>query len=347
MRALVTAAIFVAGTLGSAWGQMAKPATLADLAKYAGPDRERVLYDGARKEGKLVWYTSLVPYKEIAKFFESKYPGVTVETYRADGMDVASRALTEARSRRSVVDAIETTPGAVMILRDHQLLMPYTSPYLAEYPEGSKEEASGGLVLWTTDRESYIGVGYNKDVLRPADVPKNFADLLRPALKGKMGAGKGESDARLIGAMLKAKGEGFVRKLREQEVMLLGVTGPGLNELIVSGEVPLSFVAFSTNIGHSAAKGAPVAWVPMDLVVANAGSIAVSAHAQRPHAALLLVDYLLSPEGQKTLTEKFRYGSAAKDYGFVRWYPEKGVTTPQYTESVDRWMKLLVEITRR
>ena len=52
-----------------------------------GADRERVLYDGAKKESKIVWYTSLVPHKEIAKVFEAKYPGVTVETYRADGTD--------------------------------------------------------------------------------------------------------------------------------------------------------------------------------------------------------------------------------------------------------------------
>ena len=41
--------------------------TAADLAKYAGADRERVLYEGAKKEGKLIWYTSLSTYKEMAK----------------------------------------------------------------------------------------------------------------------------------------------------------------------------------------------------------------------------------------------------------------------------------------
>ncbi|MBI2090680.1 MAG: extracellular solute-binding protein [Deltaproteobacteria bacterium] len=347
MKALLTAVIFAVSILGSAWGQTAKPTTLADLAKYTGPDRERILYDGARREGKVVWYTSLVPYKEIGKFFESKYPGVTVETYRANAVEIAGRVLTETRSKRYVVDAIETTPGALMIFRDNQLLMPYTSRHLAEYPDGSKEGVSGGLVLWTTDRESYIGVGYNKNGVSTADVPKNFDDLLKPALKGKMGVGDAETEARIVGAMLKAKGESFVRRLKEQDVRLYGVTGPGLNELIVTGEVPLSFAAFSTNIGHSVAKGAPVAWVAMDLAVANAGGAAISARAQRPHAALLLTDFLLSPEGQKMLTEKFRYGSPVKDYGFVRWYPEKGLTTSEYTERQDRWLKLLLEITRR
>ena len=47
------------------------------------------------------------------------------------------------------------------------------------------------------------------------------------------------------------------------------LNGPGFNELIVSGEVPISFTAIHSNIGHAVDKGAPVAWVPMDLVPAS------------------------------------------------------------------------------
>ena len=80
-------------TASSAWAQASKPNTLADLVKYKGSDRERVLYEGAKKEGKLVWYTSLVPHKHIAKLFEAKYPGITVDIYRAAGNTLATRLL--------------------------------------------------------------------------------------------------------------------------------------------------------------------------------------------------------------------------------------------------------------
>jgi len=347
MRTFFIVAMFIGSILDSAPGQAAKPATLVDLAKYTSPNREQILYEGAKKEGKIVWYTSLVPYKEIAKVFETKYPGVKVEAYRASGRDIAPRVLTETQTRRYLVDVVETTPGALMVLRDNKALLPYTSPYLANYPDDAKEDIAGGLVLWASDRESYIGVGYNKNVIRSADVPKDFEDLLKPALKDKMAINDDESSARLIGAMVKVKGEDFVRKLRGQDVVLQAVNSPGLNELIVTGEVPLSFTAFNTNIGHSAAKGAPVVWVPMDLVVANAGSAAVSPYAQHPHAAFLFVDFLLGPEGQKMLTEKFRYGSASKEYGSKRWYPEKGLSTPEYLERTKKWLKLITEITRK
>jgi ABC-type glycerol-3-phosphate transport system substrate-binding protein len=70
-----------------------KPATLAEIATYNGPDREHVLYAGAKGEGKIVWYTSLAgdSYKAIARAFEAKYPGVRLETYRAGGSELVPR----------------------------------------------------------------------------------------------------------------------------------------------------------------------------------------------------------------------------------------------------------------
>jgi hypothetical protein len=60
--------------LGNAWAQTPSLRTAADLAKYTGADRERVLYDGAKKEGKLIWYTSLSTYKEMAKSLKPSIP---------------------------------------------------------------------------------------------------------------------------------------------------------------------------------------------------------------------------------------------------------------------------------
>ena len=83
------------------------------------------------------------------------------------------------------------------------------------------------------------------------------------------------------------------------------------------------------------------------MVVANAGGAAVSAHAQRPDIqALLFADFILSPEGQKLLEDLY-FGSARKDYGFKRWYPEKGGTLAQYEEALEGWHKLLKEVTKK
>jgi len=330
---------------GIAWGQSAK--SVGELVKYSRADRERVLYEGAKKEGKVVWYTSLVPSKDIAKIFEAKYPGVTVEVYRAGGIELTHKARAEHKARRHIVDTLESTPGSLMTLRDEQFFAPYTSPHLKNYPDSAKEKTKTGLVSWTTDRESYIGLAYNKNSTQGLELPKKFDDLLKPALKGKMAISSDESSARQFGAMVWAKSDSFIRKLKDQEVTLHGASGPGFNQLIVSGEVPLSFVGFSTNVAHAAKKGAPVGWHALDLAVANAGGVGISANAQHPHAGLLLLDFLISPEGQKMFGETFAYGSGAKQYGFEKFYPERGLTTDEYADRVEKWMRLMREITRK
>src|ERR1051325_8189921 len=151
---LIAAWLFFSGVSGKAAAKSAKPMTPTNLAKYSGADRARILYEGAKKESTFLWYTSLIANKEIVKIFEAKYPGVTVETYRASGTQLASRVLAEAQSKRYLGDVIETSPPGLMVLRDGQLLLPYSSPYLSEYPDAAKQKASGNLVFWTTDRES-------------------------------------------------------------------------------------------------------------------------------------------------------------------------------------------------
>ncbi|HEY3165925.1 MAG TPA: ABC transporter substrate-binding protein, partial [Candidatus Binatia bacterium] len=71
----IFSALLILPSLTSA--QPRKPATIAELVTYRGPDREQLLYAGAKGEGKVVWYTSLAgdSYKELVKAFETKYPG--------------------------------------------------------------------------------------------------------------------------------------------------------------------------------------------------------------------------------------------------------------------------------
>ena len=55
----------------------------------------------------------------------------------------------------------------------------------------------------------------------------------------------------------------------------------------------------------------------------------------------------ISPEGQKIFEDKFRFATSTKNYGFKRWYPEKGLTIEQYEKAEDHWKKLLRDLSRR
>jgi iron(III) transport system substrate-binding protein len=320
---------------------------LSELVAYSGADREKILVAGAKAEGKVTWYTSLAgsSYKELAQGFEKKY-GVKVDVYRAASNDLMARITAEAKARQYLVDTIETTLPLLKSLREDGLLAVYTSPHLQKYPAHAKEKAGNGLYYWGVNRESFIGVGYNPNAIPAGAVPKNFAGLLNPQLKGKMGMTTSDTGVRMMGAILKFKGEAFANKLKAQDVSLHSVSGRAMADLAISGEVPISPSIFRDHAMESKLKGAPIDWVAMEGVPTNAGATAIVYQAPHPHAAVLMADFILSPEGQKIL-EDLQFGSPSKDFGFKRWYPEAGLTTDQYDREATKWQKALRELGRK
>lgn len=325
----------------------AQTRSAAELANYRGADREDILKAGAKKEGKLIWYTSLTAHRDIANVFEAKYPGIKVETYRAGSSDLTRRLLSEAQTKRPIADLIETTPATLMIMRENKMLLPYYSPYLKNFPVDAWEEADQGRVLWTTDRESIVGLGYNRNLIRAAEVPKNFTELVKPENKGKIAVSGDVTGVRFIGAIIQAKGEEFVKQLRPLEIQMHMISGGAMHELMAAGEMPMSISIFRNHVLAARPKGAPTEWVPMDLNPTNAGGVGLPVGTNNPHAALLFIDFLLSPEGQKIFEEKFRFATSTKDYGFKRWYPERGMTVAQYEKAEEKWKNLLRGLVRK
>ena len=304
MMILVLTLVFAIASSG--WAQSQKPRSVAELVTYSGADREQVLYAGAKNEGKLVWYTSLAgdSYKGMVKAFETKYPGVKVEAYRVSGSEILTRMLEESKAKRYIADTVETTEGNLLFMRDSFLLRPYFSPRFSSYPEDAKEKGERGLYFWAIARESYIGFAYNTKLLPKAAVPTNYEGLLHPALKGRMGVSVSDPSYKVIGAIIRTRGLELVKKLKGQEIALHTIIPPALLDLIASGEVLASPAIFRNHTLNAIAKGAPVEWVPMDIVPTNVGGAAIAVQPPHPHGALLMADYLLGPEGQAVL-EKY------------------------------------------
>lgn len=328
--------------------QNRRPATVSEIVTYTGADREQVLYTGAKNEGAVTWYTSLAgdSYKAIARGFENKYPGVRVETYRAGGSDLVVRMSEETKARRPIFDALETTYDFMMVSRVNHLTRPYNSPVLASYPADAKESAGQGLTFWTIFRESYMGFGYSKEQVPSSAVPKGFDGLLHPQLKGKMGITLNESSARMIGAIIKTKGEAFVKKLKAQEIRVYTVSSAALVDLMASGEIGASMHIYRNHAMVSAERGSSVGWTPMELVPTNSGCVGLAAQPPHPHGAALFVDYLLSPDGRGIL-EKYQYGHPSTQLPFKRWHPGFGRSVEQFEKDSEKWEKLAREITRR
>ncbi len=348
MKFFASVFAIVLSLCSTAGAQSAKPMPLAQLAAYNKPDREQILYAGAKTEGKVTWYTSLAggSYKELATAFEAKYPGVKVDSYRGTSDELLAKLMAESQAKRFIADTIESTLPLLRYLKDNKLLTVYASPHLANYPDSVKEKAQTGLVYWAVDRESHIVLAYNKNSIPPNLVPKNYDGLLRPELKDKIGIAGSDTGIRVLAAMSKFRGDDYFRKLKMQNPIVHNVSGRALLDMIISGEIGLSPTIFRNHVETSIKAGAPIAWVPMEIVPTNSGATAVSVQPTHPHAALLMADFVLGPEGQKVL-EKFDYGNPTKDYGFKRWFPEQGLTLEQYEQLDTKMNKVLRELSRK
>ena len=62
-------------------------ATVDEIALYNKPDRQKMLVESAKKEGKVSWYTSLIVdqvVRPIKEAFEKEYPFLQVEYFRGN-----------------------------------------------------------------------------------------------------------------------------------------------------------------------------------------------------------------------------------------------------------------------
>jgi hypothetical protein len=96
-------------------------------------------------------------------------------------------------------------------------------------------------------------------------------------------------------------GREFVEKFSQQDVKVQNIVPAALANQVVSGEVPLSPTIFDSNIVTAKRKGAPVDWRPLEPVLTNVGSSAMTTRSPHPHAAILFLDYLHSKEGQQVV----------------------------------------------
>ena len=75
---------------------------------WAQSDDRTKMIEAAKKEGRLVWYTStnLTESKPLLDDFEKQYPFIKGEIVRASGERTLNRIVTEARANHSAFDIV-------------------------------------------------------------------------------------------------------------------------------------------------------------------------------------------------------------------------------------------------
>jgi iron(III) transport system substrate-binding protein len=280
-------------------------AALLSFAGLAAAAEDPKLVEAARKEGKVVWYTSLaLPTAEkVAKQFEAAYPGVKVEVNRTGSERILQRVMQELQANIKNVDVIHTSDaGHFVLLKDKKLLAKYTPAGVEKFPAGFKDADGYYYGL----RATVNAIAYNTKIVPAAEAPKTWKDLLDPKWKGKMvTAHPGYSGviATHVLALVNLLGWDYFKQLAGNQLMIVQSANDP-SGVVASGERPVAVDGGEYTFYQIKKKGNPVEIVyPREGVPLVISPSAIMSFAPHPSAARLFTDFTFGRELQQLMAD--------------------------------------------
>jgi len=296
----------VAAATALFWQVPAMATDSAEVLLYKGADREQRLLDGAKKEGQLVIYSTLIinqAMRPIVDAFQKAYPFINTSYWRADTEDIVAKSLAETRANNVVGDVLEGT-GLGELAATADLGQPFYSPEIDAYPERYRDPHA----VWAPTRLSYYSIAYNTKLVPDDKAPRSYADLTDPQWKGKLAwrVGTGTGTELFLTSLRQAWGEDkamdYFRKLAPQQIVnFASGSARTLVDRVLAGEYPIAINIYAHHALISEEKGAPVKPKLLDPVPSSTGTMVIPHGVHHPYAALLFVDFLLSKEGQRMM----------------------------------------------
>src|SRR3984893_16081113 len=161
----------------------------ASPVKSAAPEPSTItpaLIEAARKEGRVSYYTSidLSLAEKLAKAFEAKFSGISVRVERTGAERVFQRIGQEYASRIHAVDVVNSSDASHFIAWKREgVLEPYVREDVAKY---YRDEHKGPDGMFAIFRLGLCVMGYNTNLVKAAEAPKSYGDLLDPKWMGKI-----------------------------------------------------------------------------------------------------------------------------------------------------------------
>jgi iron(III) transport system substrate-binding protein len=292
-----------------------KGSTALALSAFASPVRAAApeasaitpqLIEAAKKEGKVVWYTSVdLPLAEkISKAFEAKFPGIAVHVERTGAERVFQRIGQEYASRIYAADAVNSSDAAHFIVWKREgLLAPCLPEDVAKHYPAEHKDPDG---MFASFRVWVSIIAYNTNLVKAEDAPKSFADLLEPKWIGKIVKAHPSYSGTIMTAtyqMQRDLGWGYFEKLAKQNVMQVQSSADPPKRLAL-GERAVMADGNEYNIFQLKEAGQAVepvyATEGSPLIVGPTG---IFKNAPNPNAARLFASYSFTPECQQLIID--------------------------------------------
>lgn len=264
----------------------------------------------AKAEGKLRALSSMDPdtFNRLKKAFMEKYPFIDTYVQEITGEDANQRFLLELKADQA---------------RDWDVLNLSTDAYNEFLPHAKKVDilgmAQAGILaippkMIDPKNRNVVAEGstvstmvYNKRLVAPQKVPRSWEDFLKPEFKGK----KFLVDIRSAELATLAASLGlewalnYARKIKEQDPIWVRGRAGAVNAM-VNGEYSLFLVSHYHSCvrrGESDPTKSLVCQIIEPVPVRIVEPDAVANKAPHPHSALLWLEFVASPVGQRIIDE--------------------------------------------
>jgi len=296
-------------------------------------------YEAAKSDRQVVWYTSLnvADNEKITAAFSKKYPGVEVNVNRQSANSILQKVLTERRAGKGIADVVLVGAEYLDLLQNQGIFQKYNSN------EWKAEKGD----FWTATYMSVHSIAFNKNLLAADAAPRRYQDLLQERWRDKLAVNLGNPT--WIYSMLdffgKDKGSEFLKKLAALNPRAYRGTTL-LMQSVIAGDAEVGVALNHDGVIAFINKKAPVALSSIqDPLYVDMHGIGILGNAQHSNAARLLVDFIVSKEGQTILAELDK--TTVRDDVPVKYQFDRKnfrIVGPEARAKVEEYDKMMVEL---
>ena len=282
--------------------------TLGKINRLPPAERQAALVKEARSEKTVVWYAPMnrEDLRQFTSGFEAEYPFLKVEVLTSGPQSLLNRILTEHRAGKYNYDTLNIRSSALYTLKKANAIIRYDTPYRRGLRAGFYDKDGYFNGIWA----SLLVYLFNTKQVGRAQAPKSIDDLLQTQWKGKLGMDQDADDwlAALLDFYGDEKGKQVARSLGGQNLNIR--KGRTLvSQLVAAGEFPVQIDAHHHEAVSLRQAGAPIDYIfPEPFIpVKSVSAFVMSSQPPHPHAAALLVDFMLSKKGQELAFRQKRW----------------------------------------
>lgn len=258
----------------------------------------------AKKEGKLTLYHNIRPagVEEILKKFRAKYPEIQTEQIRLGSGPLNERFRTEFVANRHIADVFITFADVEFMKDVPTWFAKWQPPELkGNFP--ADVSIDDRMFVIQQVREAIV---WNKNLVKDADAPKEWADLMDPKWKGKVALNspwRSISVQQMFAYWDQLGIKDAAEKFKANEVRFFEGSS-GVIQAIIRGDAQ---VAHMTDIPLNAMleDGAPIGFTYPKSGTTTSNAVAgVAEKAPHPNVGRVFLNWLMSKDGQAILVEQ-------------------------------------------